>query len=245
MFTLRPVRVLAWCAVALIVGHVASLVAREGFDVYATKYGWVRQLDLNAEANLGAWFSSFLLGCSAALALLAAQVRRLRHEPIAGRWVALSAFLLVMAIDETAQLHDMASRPLRNGLGLDFGVLYFAWLIPALLVVGVAGFYFAPLVRNLSTTIRPQLLVATIVYLSGAIGLEMVGGSLVSGGHQSLGYLTVITLEESLEILGGLLLLNVFVNQLRELRPAIVLRWTGTLPELSLADERSASPTDV
>lgn len=242
---LRPVRVLAWCAVALVVGHIASLVARHGFDVYATKYGWVRQLDLNAEANLGAWFSSFLLGCSALLCLLVAQVRRLRLEPIAGRWAALSAFLLVMAIDETAQLHDMATRPLRKALGLDFGALYFAWLLPALLVLGAACFYFAPLVRSLSTTIRPQLLVAAIVYLAGAVGLEMVGGSLVSDGHQSLGYLTVITLEESLEILGGFLMLTALLNQLRELKPAIVLRWTGTLPGIGLADERSASPTDV
>lgn len=241
---LRPVRVLAWCGVLLIVGHVASLVAREGFDVYATKYGLVRQLDLNAEANLGAWFSSFLLGCSAALCLLVAQVRRLRHEAIAGRWAVLSAFLLVMAIDETAQLHDMATRPLRNALGLDFGVLYFAWLIPALFVMGTATVYFAPLARNLSDTIRPQLLMAAIVYLAGAVGFEMVGGSLVSGGHQSLGYLTVITLEESLEILGGFLLLTTLLNQVRELRPALVLRWTGTLPELTLAEDRAASTTE-
>lgn len=242
---LRPVRILAWCAVLIIVGHVASLIAREGFDVYATKYGLVRQLDLNAEANIGAWFSSFLLSCSAALCLLVAQVRRLRHEAIAGRWAVLSAFLLVMAIDETAQLHDMATRPLRNALGLDFGVLYFSWLLPALIVVGAAFFYFAPLVRNLSATIRPQLLVATIVYLSGAVGLEMIGGSLVSGGHQSLGYLTVITLEESLEIFGGFLLLTALLNQVRELRPALVLRWTGVLPELTLAEDHAASPTDV
>ncbi|MFC7505894.1 hypothetical protein [Nocardioides sp. GCM10030258] len=244
MNMLRPARILAWCAVVLILGHIAGLVAREGFDVYETKYGLIRQFDLNAEGNLAAWFSSFLLICSAALCLLVAQVRRLRQEAIAGRWAILSAFLLVMAIDETAQLHDMASRPLRNGLGLDFGVLYFAWLIPALLIVGGAAFYFAPVVRNLSDAIRPQLIVAVVVYLAGAVGFEMVGGSVVDEGRQSLTYLAVMTLEESLEILGGFLFLTALLNQVRELRPALVLRWTGELPELTLAEDRAASPTE-
>lgn len=244
MFTLRPVRLLAWCGVALIAGHVAGLIGHEvwGLD---RELGMVRQFDLNAEGNLAAWFSSFLLLASAGLCFLVFQIHRLRDHPLAARWGMLSAFLLVMAIDETSQLHDMATGPLRNGLGLDFGVLYFAWLIPALLIVGVAAFYFAPVVRDLSARIRPQLLLAAVVYLSGAVGFEMIGGNVVADGRQALSYLVVMSLEESLEILGGFLLLTALLNQLRELGPVVVLRWTGAVPQVRLADEWSSSPTDV
>lgn len=244
MFTLRPVRLLAWCGVALIAGHVAGLIGHQvwGLD---RELGMVRQFDLNAEGNLAAWFSSFLLLASAGLCFLVSQVHRLRDHPLAARWGMLSAFLLVMAIDETSQLHDMATGPLRNGLGLDFGVLYFAWLIPALVVVGLAAVYFAPVVRHMSATVRPQLLLAAIVYLSGAVGLEMIGGNVVADGRQSLSYLVVLTLEEGLEILGGFLLLTALLNQLRELGPVVVVRWTGAVPQLRPAEDRASSATDV
>ena len=232
MLPSRPVRLLAICAGLLLAGHLLGLVARELWDV-DHEHGLVRQFDLNAEGNLAAWFSSFLLICSAALCLVVAQVRDLRGLPLARRWAALAAFFLLMAVDETSQLHDMATGPLRRGLDLDFGMLYFAWLIPALLILGVAGLYFAPLVASLSGTIRPQLVLAAFVYLTGAVGFEMIGGNAVAEGRQALGYLLVMTCEETLEIAGGLLFLAALLNQLRELRPDLVVRWTGALPEVT------------
>lgn len=225
----------------LLAGHLLGLLAREAWDV-DPQLGLVRQFDLNAEGNLAAWFSSFLLICSAGLCLVVAQVRDLRRLPLARRWAAMGAFFLLMAVDETSQLHDMATGPLRHGLGLDFGVLYFAWLIPALLVLGVAAFFFAPVVTSLSGTIRPQLVLAAFVYLTGAVGFEMIGGSAVAEGRQALGYLLVMTCEETLEIAGGLLFVAALLNQVRELRPDLVVRWTGALPEVT---EHAARPTDA
>lgn len=241
MLLSRPVRLLVTCAGVLLAGHLLGLLAREAWGV-DPELGLVRQFDLNAEGNLAAWFSSFLLICSAGLCLVVAQVRELRGLSFARRWAAMAAFFLLMAVDETSQLHDMATGPLRHGLGLDFGVLYFAWLIPALAVLGVAACYFAPLVASLSGTIRPQLVLAAVVYLTGAVGFEMIGGSAVAEGRQSLGYLLVMTCEETLEITGGLLFVAALLNQVRELRPDLAVRWTGALPEVT---ERAHRATDV
>lgn len=233
MFQFRVVRILLVCAVVLLAGHLAGLGAREIWGV-SPDLGVVRQFDLNAEGNVAAWFSSLLLTGSAGLAFVVAVVQRLRQVGMAGRWFALSAFFLAMAADETAQLHDMATGPLRNGLGLDFGALYFAWLIPALLIVAAAGWYFAPLVRALSANVRAQLVLAVVVYLAGAVGCEMIGGSVVEEGRKSLVYLSVMTVEETLEILGGLLFLTALLHQVRELGVHLVLRWTGDTPSLEL-----------
>jgi hypothetical protein len=232
----KVTRILLRCAVVLLVGHLAGLGAREIWGV-SPDLGIVRQFDLNAEGNLAAWYSSLLLTCSAALAFVVATVKRLHHERMSGRWFALSAFFLVMAVDETAQLHDMATGPLRHGLGLDFGPLYFAWLIPALLIVAGAAIYFAPLVGSLSTHVRSQLVLACVVYLAGAVACEMIGGSVVEEGRKALSYLAVMTVEETLEILGGLLFVTALLHQVRELRPHLVVRWASETPSVELADQ--------
>ncbi|KRC54074.1 MULTISPECIES: hypothetical protein [unclassified Nocardioides] len=237
MLDSRLLRPFVLCALVLLAGHLLGLVAREAYDVNP-RIGIVRQFDLNAEGNLAAWFSSFLLLLSAGLCLLVARIRALRDEPLAGRWAAFAAFFLLMAIDETSQLHDLATRPVRNALGLDFGILYFAWLLPALLVVAAAAYWFRPLVAAMSDAVRPRLVIAAIVYLTGAVGFEMLGGEVVADGHYTLRYLLTMTCEESLEIAGGLLFLAALLAQVRELRPELVVRWTGPLPEVVELHER-------
>lgn len=243
----RPVRLLATCAVVLVLGHLVGLIVRATWGV-DPELGLVRQFDLNAEGNLAAWFSTFVLTCCAAVSLLSTTVLRLRQDPMSGRWRALTAVFLLMAVDETAQLHDMATGPIRNGLQLDFGILYFGWLIPALLLLAAGAIYFAPLVGSLSSVVRPRLIIAIAVYLSGAVGAEMVGGSVVENGRQSLSYLTVMTFEESLEMTGGLLLLHALLTRLHELRPQLGLRWTDAEPvvtEGSARTETAPRPSDA
>ncbi|WP_435772037.1 hypothetical protein [Nocardioides sp. SYSU DS0651] len=241
MTSSRLLRLLAGCAAVLLLGHVAGLVVREVWGV-DPELGMVRQFDLNAEGNLAAWFSSFVLTICAGLALLVTVVLRLRGRRMAGRWGAMAAVFLLMAVDETSQLHDMATGPLRNGLGLDFGALYFAWLIPALLLLAAGAVYFTPLFASLSHAVLPRFVFAIVVYLTGAVVFEMIGGSVVEDGRAALSYLAVMTMEESLEITGGLLLVNALLTLLRELRPTLTLTWGGGEPEVTLAGAPLAGP---
>lgn len=241
MLDSRPLRLLVTCAVVLVAGHLVGLALREAWGV-DPELGLVRQFDLNAEGNLAAWFSSFLLTCSAGLCLLVAKVRALRELPLAGRWTAMAGLFLLMAVDETSQLHDMATGPLRHGLGLDFGILYFAWLIPALVVIVAAGFAFAPVFASMSSTVRPRMAMAALVYLCGAVAFEMVGGNTVAEGRTSLVYLLTMTMEETLEITGGLLFLRALLEQVRELAPRLVVTWTGRHPEVT---EQAGTTTEA
>lgn len=227
MVSVRPVRLLGGLAAFLVVAHLAGLVAQEWFGM-SRESGLPRQFDLNAEANLAAWFYSFLLLCSAVVALGLMLTSRVQHERLTGRWAALSALLLLMAVDETAQLHDMATGPLRRGLDLDFGALYFAWLIPALVVLATAGIYFVPLVRSLSSPTRHRLVAAAAVYLGGAVGVEMIGGFVVQNGRQSFSYLALTTVEELGELAGALLLLAGLLAIMREVKPHLTVHFVGS-----------------
>lgn len=205
---MRPLPILRWLSLAtaaLVVLHVASfpLDGQAGLD---RTRGILRQFDLNGEGNLGAWFESFLLLCSAVTVALIALDARERGNPMAARWGVFAAGLLAMAVDETAQLHNLASAGLRNALGTD-GFLYHAWVLPALVVVAVGCVYLLPLVREVPLEFQGRLFLAGAVYVGGAVGLEILGGPLRALGKESLAYQMIMTLEEVCELAGLLLLM--------------------------------------
>jgi hypothetical protein len=227
MLSVPLMRWLCAGAVLLVIGHVLTFVAEDQLGIART-LNFPRQFDLNGEGNLAAWYYSFLLLCCAALTLVLTLAARVKGVRLAGRWGALAALFLLMAVDETAQLHDMATGPLRNGLALDFGLLYFAWLIPALLVLGICFVYFAPLARSLPADIRTRFVAAVALYVGGAVGGEMLGGFTVAGGRTSPGYLATITLEESLELAGSLMLISALIALVRRVQPSIDVQVHGS-----------------
>lgn len=215
MVSLRPVPLVRRVAGVLIALHVLG-IALERLVGASRSSGVLRQLDLNAEANLTAWFGSFLLlACSAVAALVTMAVRA--DDAVLGRrWGVMSLLLLAMSIDESAQLHDMATGPLRRALGLELGLLHFTWLIPGIAVLVVALVYLAPVARMLDQDERTALLRATVVYVAGAVVLEMAGGLVVDVDVEvegyTLPYLAMTTIEESLEIIGAVLLLGALLR---------------------------------
>ena len=230
MLSIPLVRWLWAAAIALVIGHVVTLYLFLEHGV-RRDISVPRQFDLNAEGNLAAWFESFLLLSCALILLALASHFRAQQAPLAHRWVALSALFGLMAIDESAQLHDMFTGPLRRGLTIDFGVFYFAWLLPAVGFLAACAWYFAPVARTLPALVYRRLLVALAVYFGGSIAVEMVSGFVVENGRQSTPYLLVLTLEETCEIFGTLLVVGALLTLLRMTQPrtTFALLDAGTL----------------
>ncbi|WP_238178428.1 hypothetical protein [Calothrix sp. 336/3] len=61
---------------------------------------------------------------------------------------------------------------------------------------------FSKFIINLPRKTRSNFLVAGLIYLSGAIGCELIGGYILDSRMRGIFYLIIITLEESLEMLG-------------------------------------------
>lgn len=228
-------------AAALVVGHVVTLYLFLEHDV-RRDVSVARQFDLNGEGNLAAWFESSLLGCSALILLALASHFRALEAPLAHRWVALAALFGAMAIDETAQLHDMFTGPLRRGLEIDFGVFYFAWLLPAVAFLAVCAWYFAPVAFTLPAVIYRRLFLALAVYFGGSVLVEMISGFAAEGGRKSTPYLLVLTVEETCEIAGMLLVVGTLLTLLRMTQPrtTFALLGEGTIG-IAPAEAKSAA----
>ena len=222
MLRISLLRWLWLIAGVMLLGHVVTLYLYVEHGV-SREYGIPRHFDLNAEGNFASWYEAFPLLIAALLTLALAAHYRAERAPMAGRWGAMSALFLFMSIDEAAQLHDLFTGPVRRGLEIDFGVFYFAWLVPAVAFLAVCAWYFAPLIRSLPGAIRIRLLAAAAIYFGGAVVVEMLSGFAVEYGRKSTPYLTVLTFEETCEIVGLLIGVGALFRLLRTMQPRTVI----------------------
>lgn len=172
----------------------------------------LRHFALDAERNIGAWYSSALMVIAAVLLYCGGRYNADRKIRGYWNWYVLSAIFVLMSVDESASFHEVLIDPLQGALNTG-GLLYFAWVIPGTIFVLGAFFYFLPFLRSLPFKTAAGFFVAGGIYVGGALGLEFVGGALVSAqGWDSAAYIAVALLEESLEIIG----LTVFVAVLTD-----------------------------
>jgi hypothetical protein len=160
----------------------------------------VALLSLSYEANVPTWYSSvLLLGCAFLLALNAADATRHRRH-----WVVLAAVFAYMSLDEVATLHEQ----LNEVFDLGDGVLRYGWILPAAALVLALGVAYLPFLKALDAVSRRRFLVAGAVYVGGALLMELPLGWWASRyGEESLGYVLIDVVEETLELAGASLFL--------------------------------------
>jgi hypothetical protein len=209
----RPARLVLAFTVITLALFAADIVLETIDDLLAPSgllWGQVvRIFDMGGEASLPTWFTILALTVCAGLIGLIAYAKRREHDPFMWHWTGLAILLLGVSADEQAKFHDAPSDvPLRDLLGVgDF--LYFAWVIPAVISLGLIGLLYARFIRALPGETRSLMLLAAVVYVTGAIVLEMVSGWYTQGhGKQNLVYGVVTSFEETLELLGIVILLR-------------------------------------
>ena len=196
---------------------IASLTGQHykingGSDPFLLKL--VDKFDLDGEgANFPTWFqSSIMLFCAFLLAVISYIRREIKgiHYRV---WQFLAVVFLYLSLDETVCIHEQATLPLRQLLHAE-GILYFSWVIPAVIVVLLFFAYTIKLLRDLPVGVRWRFIAAGTIYISGAIVVEMVGAKYYethiarAGGVGEIidwTYAVITTIEESLESTGLIL----------------------------------------
>ena len=154
--------------------------------------------------------ASLLLGVVAAL-------KRKTAGPHSFRWMCLSAIFLYMSVDEAVGLHELLTEPTRRLLGLEAkGVLYFAWVIPGMVVGAALALWYWTLLLSLPTRTKWQFVLAAVLFVGGAIGMELVGGVYYRPEGATLAYSVVSTIEETLEMAGVIVFINALLRYLAE-----------------------------
>lgn len=173
--------------------------------------------NLDSEYNVPTFFSASLLLAAAVLLGLTALLSK--KEERGGSWWrywgTLSLLFLCVAIDESIVFHERAIEPLRSALGAS-GVFYHAWVILALPVLLVLGGVYARFLWALPRRTALLMGAAGLLYVGGAVGMEMVGGWLAeAGGEQQAAYRWATTIEETMEMVGAVVFIYALLDYLR------------------------------
>ena len=185
---------------------VATVIASLSFYGQYSKYvlghgrlwGFVDFIDVDVEGNFPNWFSSTgLLVCSFLLWKTACGAKDWRIH-----WKLLAGIFLYLSIDEEAGIHDRISEPLREMIH-PTGFFYFAWVIPAAVLLVLFAVFFFKFWTALPLRIRLWMMAAGVVYVGGAFFMEMLGGELHAIRSSSrITYEFIITIEEYMEMIG-------------------------------------------
>lgn len=173
---------------------------------------YIKKFALDSEFNFPTYFSSFTLLFSALLLAVIAGIKQRSKDSYTLHWAFLAIICLFMSLDESVTLHELFIKLFRSAYN-PTGVLYFAWVIIAIPFVIIIAVAYRKFTLHLPTTSRILFLTAAALYLTGAIGLEMVGGWFFSmNGGQTLSYIFVSSIEEILEIAGILTLIHALLR---------------------------------
>jgi hypothetical protein len=176
----------------------------------------VRLFDLAREGNVPTWYQSYaLLGCGA-LAALIAFAEWQHRSAFRVQWALTALFCVYMSADEAASIHEMTVSPLRNAFHTT-GLLYYPWIVLGATAVIALAIVSRRFLQSMPRRTRRTLVVAAIVFLTGALGFEALGGMYAeTHGRRNLGYGGLTTVEETLEMLGIALAAFGLVEYLRD-----------------------------
>lgn len=136
------------------------------------------RFDTGYEANVATWFSSAMWLAAAGLALAIGGAARRADEPAARSWLIVGALFVLLALDETGQLHEETVGPLMNAVESVTGLSETpARLLAVLCVLAGLGLLLAwlwPWLRSLPGQLRRQFALAAVLFVGGSLGLEVV-----------------------------------------------------------------------
>lgn len=215
----KLLRFLALSALGITCANLAVQVAKFFFG-RDTLWGFSRLLDVNNENSLPAWYSSATLLLCATLLWLISSVKRQQSDKYAKHWQGLSVIFLLLALDEAASLHEIL---IPFGWAWNTrGFFKFIWVVPGMIfVLSVVLVYWKFLIALPAKT-RYLFVIAGAIYVSGAIGWEMIGGQYfqyaidnpidLTSGWGGMTLALMLAMEEFLEMLGILVFIYALLS---------------------------------
>lgn len=170
--------------------------------------------DLSREMNAPTWYSVLQLFATACTLMVAARVQQIRSLPSIAWW-GLSAIFLYMSLDEATEMHGLWRTGFEGYLIPGTSHVFFSWIIPAIIVVSIIGLIYVRWLFSLPRRTAVLFFIAGAVFVTGALGFEIIGAFLADETFFNLSYLIVSTLEETLELSGILIMLYAMLDYLQ------------------------------
>jgi len=218
--TFIPTKVALNLAIVALFLILASTVGQ--FFKYELGYdnvkGLVPLFYLDYEWNIPTFYAVFLLLVVSSLFFVLARLEKKRISKHVSKWVLLCFIFLFMAVDEFCCFHERLNEPVSNLMDSEtMGSFYFAWVIPGVVIVGAVGLYFLRFVWQLPNKTKWLIIFSAILFLGGALGIELLGGRQAEmHGMNNWLYTFYATFEETLEMSGLILLIFALISYIRQ-----------------------------
>ena len=173
--------------IAVLLITLVSFVARVAMYMWGVE-GYLQPLrifDVGEERSIPTWFESILfLLCSILLAVVTVAKRR-RNDRYSLHWGVLSIILLLLSLDEVASIHEaigqQSERLLHSITGLTpSGAITFFWVVPGTIFVVIVLLAYLRFLADLPRSTRRLFLFAGVLFVLGALGLEMLTAQVMS-----------------------------------------------------------------
>jgi len=221
---------LSTITILLLVAHLVTIAMPYIFEGF--EHGLVRLLFslffLDGEGNVPAIFSTWLFLLNAVLFLIVWKAACLSGDSHK-IWLFLSSVFVFLAFDESISIHERLINPLRQALGAT-GIFYYAWIIPYGIGVGLVSIFAIPVFWRMQKRIRFWFGLSAATYLVATIGLEMISGKylVMMNEQKDIVWIFMVTLEESLEMVGLIILVYAQLLLLRDKYNGFLIYMPGT-----------------
>lgn len=218
VFPEKIIRVLSGLVASLVGLHIMTQAIKFSFASAISSNTLTRffQLfDLDQENNFPSLFSFGLLALSSGLLYLIAFFKSQTRSSYYRHWGILALLMGALSLDEIMSFHELLVIGLRK-LTHASGLFHFAWVIPGMIFVLAVGIGFVSFLRALPQRTRRLFLLAGSIYIGGALGMEMIGGLILSFTNpESPLYLLEVTVEETLEMTGIVVFIHALLTYLQ------------------------------
>lgn len=189
---------------------------------YTHFYGF-KKFFFDDEDTIPTYFSAIDLLFAGILLALITNFKSKLNDPFAVHWKILTILFILLSIDEIAGFHEMTIDPLVQAYHLD-GYLRFPWVILGVIFMTGFSIYYYQFLRALPKKYIYGFACSCLIYLSGAIGIEIISAKIFISREESakdLIYNLVTTAEESCEMLGIILFISVLLSYLKSIKSEI------------------------
>ena len=242
-FNLEPARIVfviaAIGAVLVALGMVAAYLIVEYPSPNRIKVGSV--FLLGEDSGIATWYAAAVLAmCAAALAACS------MVEPNKRPWRLVAIVFAALSVDEVAMIHE------RGGMTVKWlvpsvteigGFLRYAWVflgIPFVLVLAVVlwRWFF-----SLPSQTRTLFALAAVLYVGGALGIEMLNAYIDSQvGALTHAYQMSTVVEETCEMAGTCVFLYALLNHLRRLDVGVSATFASSVATSDAREPKREQP---
>lgn len=210
---LSVLKLVCWLVVGLVLLNALLYIAFKGSVRlgYMELADWLLPalmlFDVGREYNISSWFNAALWVLAAVLAWVVSATSK---RPKA--WVIFGLVCAYMSIDETMSIHEQFGSLAVSLFGSQTGLLNYEWVILGVVLAIVMAGLSLRAVWSLSFELRRSIILAGVVFVTGALFFEALSAWAIEAWGDQIGYHSLMWVEESLEMLGVALLIAALVS---------------------------------